>query len=93
MGFCLFSNVAIAARAAQAAGLQRVAIVDFDVHHGNGTQAVFEADPDLFFASIHQCAHLARHRRSVGDRRRQYRQRHGRARRRRASAGGRPSRA
>jgi acetoin utilization deacetylase AcuC-like enzyme len=54
MGFCLFSNVAIAARADQDAGLQRVAVDDFDVHHGNGTQAAFEDDPDLFFASIHQ---------------------------------------
>lgn len=54
MGFCLFSNVAVAARAAQAAGLGRVAVVDFDVHHGNGTQAAFEADDSLFLASIHQ---------------------------------------
>lgn len=54
MGFCLFSSVAIGARAAQAAGLDRVAIVDFDVHHGNGTQAVVEEDPSLFYASIHQ---------------------------------------
>jgi acetoin utilization deacetylase AcuC-like enzyme len=54
MGFCLFSNVALAARAAQGAGLRRVAVVDFDVHHGNGTQAAFEADSDLFLASIHQ---------------------------------------
>jgi len=54
MGFCIFSNVAIAARVAQAVGLARVAVVDFDVHHGNGTQAAFEADPTLFYASIHQ---------------------------------------
>jgi acetoin utilization deacetylase AcuC-like enzyme len=54
MGFCLFSNVAVAARAAQAAGLARVAVVDFDVHHGNGTQAAVAADPSLFFASVHQ---------------------------------------
>jgi acetoin utilization deacetylase AcuC-like enzyme len=54
MGFCIFSNVAIAAKAAQAAGLSRVAVVDFDVHHGNGTQAAFETDPTLFLASIHQ---------------------------------------
>jgi acetoin utilization deacetylase AcuC-like enzyme len=54
MGFCVFSNIAVAARAAQASGLTRVAIVDFDVHHGNGTQAAFEHDPTVFFASIHQ---------------------------------------
>ncbi len=54
MGFCIFSSVAVAARAAQAEGLQRVAVVDFDVHHGNGTEAVVQGDPDLFFASIHQ---------------------------------------
>jgi acetoin utilization deacetylase AcuC-like enzyme len=46
--------VAIAARVAQGAGLKRIAIADFDVHHGNGTQAVFEADPTVFFASVHQ---------------------------------------
>jgi len=54
MGFCLFSNVAVAARVAQAEGARRVAVVDFDVHHGNGTQAAFEADPSLFLGSIHQ---------------------------------------
>ncbi len=55
MGFCLFGNAAIAALHARAAwGLQRVAVVDFDVHHGNGTQAMAWNDPDFFFASSHQ---------------------------------------
>jgi len=54
MGFCLFSNLAIAACAAQGLGLARVAVIDFDVHHGNGTQAAFEADDSLFLGSIHQ---------------------------------------
>jgi acetoin utilization deacetylase AcuC-like enzyme len=55
MGFCLFSNVAIAARYLQQRhGLERVAIVDFDVHHGNGTQAAFEHDPSVLFVSLHQ---------------------------------------
>lgn len=55
MGFCLFNNAAIAALWARARyGLRRVAVVDFDVHHGNGTQAIFAADPDLFYASSHQ---------------------------------------
>ena len=54
MGFCLFSSVAVAARAAQAAGAERVAVVDFDVHHGNGTQAVVEVHDSLFLASAHQ---------------------------------------
>jgi acetoin utilization deacetylase AcuC-like enzyme len=55
MGFCLFNNVGVGAFHARAAhGLKRVAVVDFDVHHGNGTQAMFEADADLFYASTHQ---------------------------------------
>ena len=54
-GFCLLNNVAIAAAALRAAGLaRRVAIVDWDVHHGDGTQAIFDADPDLCYASTHQ---------------------------------------
>jgi acetoin utilization deacetylase AcuC-like enzyme len=54
MGFCLFSSVAVAARAALGAGAERVAVIDFDVHHGNGTQAAFENDAALFLGSIHQ---------------------------------------
>ena len=54
MGFCIFSNVAVAARAAQAAGLAKVAVVDFDIHHGNGTQAAFDGQDGLFLASIQQ---------------------------------------
>ena len=55
MGFCLFNNAAVAAMHTRARwGIQRIAVVDFDVHHGNGTQAMFAADPDLFYGSTHQ---------------------------------------
>ena len=55
MGFCLINNVAVGALHARAAhGYKRVAVVDFDVHHGNGTQEIFWNDPDAFYASMHQ---------------------------------------
>jgi acetoin utilization deacetylase AcuC-like enzyme len=55
MGFCLFNNAAVGALHARVRwGMERVAVVDFDVHHGNGTQAIFAADPGLFYASSHQ---------------------------------------
>jgi len=54
MGFCLLNNVAVAAAEALERGVERVAIVDWDVHHGNGTEAIFADDPRVFFASIHQ---------------------------------------
>jgi acetoin utilization deacetylase AcuC-like enzyme len=55
MGFCLFNNIAVGAlRARTMHELRRIAVIDFDVHHGNGTQAAFEADDGLFYASTHQ---------------------------------------
>ena len=55
MGFCFFGNVAVAARRATSAhGLSRVMIVDWDVHHGNGTNDIFHADADVLFVSIHE---------------------------------------
>jgi acetoin utilization deacetylase AcuC-like enzyme len=54
MGFCLLNNIALAARRAQALGARRVMIVDYDVHHGNGTQDVTESDPDILYVSTHQ---------------------------------------
>jgi acetoin utilization deacetylase AcuC-like enzyme len=53
MGFCLFNNVAVGAARALAAGLERVAVVDFDVHHGNGTQDIFYGDPRVLYVSTH----------------------------------------
>jgi len=58
MGFCLFNNVAVAARALQAEeGVDRVLVLDWDVHHGNGTQHSFEADPSVLYFSTHQHPH------------------------------------
>ena len=54
MGFCFFNNVAVAAAAILAAGLERIAMVDIDVHHGNGTQAMFYEEPRVFYVSTHQ---------------------------------------
>ena len=55
MGFCFFNNVAVAAAHARAAhGVERVLILDWDVHHGNGTNDIFHAEPDVVFVSIHE---------------------------------------
>ncbi len=57
MGFCIFNNIAIGARYAQKIGYKKVFIIDFDVHHGNGTQHIFEADNTVFYFSTHQYPH------------------------------------
>ncbi len=57
MGFCIFNNVAIGARHAQKIGYDRVFVIDFDVHHGNGTQHIFEEDDSVFYFSTHQYPH------------------------------------
>jgi acetoin utilization deacetylase AcuC-like enzyme len=57
-GFCIFNNIAIAAKyALKKYGIKRIAIIDFDVHHGNGTQEIFYEEPDVFYVSIHQYPH------------------------------------
>jgi acetoin utilization deacetylase AcuC-like enzyme len=57
MGFCIFNNVAIAARYGQKLGYEKAFITDFDVHHGNATQHMFESDPTVFYFSTHQYPH------------------------------------
>jgi len=57
MGFCIFNNVAVGARFAQKIGFEKVFIIDFDVHHGNGTQHIFEADESVYYFSTHQYPH------------------------------------
>ena len=95
MGFCLFNNAAIAARHAQKKhGLERVAIVDFDVHHGNGTQDIFWSDPTRDVLLDPPDAALSRHRRGIRARRaRHHRQRAAARRATAASSSARRSRA
>jgi acetoin utilization deacetylase AcuC-like enzyme len=54
MGFCLYNNVAVAVAHAKTLGVSKVAVLDYDVHHGNGTQHMFESDPDVLYVSVHQ---------------------------------------
>ena len=66
MGFCFFNTAAIIARHARKTyGAERVAVVDFDVHHGNGTQEIFWSDPTVMYCSTHENAALSGHRRAV----------------------------
>lgn len=57
MGFCFFNNVAVGVRYAQGKGWKRALIIDWDVHHGNGTEAIFYEDPDVYYVSMHQSPH------------------------------------
>ncbi len=57
MGFCFFNNVAVGVRYAQAKGVKRALVIDWDVHHGNGTEAIFYEDPDVYYVSMHQSPH------------------------------------
>ncbi len=57
MGFCFFNNVAVGVRYAQQKGLKRALVIDWDVHHGNGTEAIFYEDPDVYYVSMHQSPH------------------------------------
>ncbi len=77
MGFCLFDNIAIVARRLLADGLERVLILDWDVHHGNGTQAAFYDDPHVLFVSLHQWPFFPGTRLVLGDGRRRRRGLHG----------------
>ena len=68
MGFCLYNNIAVGAAYARSRGLSRVAIVDYDVHHGNGTQWMFYEDPAVLFVSSHQYPFYPGTRRAERDR-------------------------
>lgn len=68
MGFCMFANIAVGVAAARARhGVQRIAIVDWDVHHGNGTESIFRDDPEVMTISVHQDGNYPRHTGRVSD--------------------------